>query len=122
MESHDMIEPRNDDRNRTLFDEMAEARAVQAEGNIGRARTCARRAVGMAMREKIGIGPRRNDYASTFINGLYRLAADQSFPNEIRTAAARLVDRSKEDRTSAAINPVHDAEIILKHFETANPT
>ena len=109
-----MSENRNEGRHRTLVDEMAEARAVQAEGNIGRARTCARRAVGMAMREKLGLGAARSDYASTFINGLYRLAEDQNFPEEVRAAAARLVDRSKPDRTSAAINPVEDAEIILK--------
>jgi transcription initiation factor TFIIIB Brf1 subunit/transcription initiation factor TFIIB len=112
-----MHDDRNEKRHRTLADEMAEARAVQAEGNIGRARTCARRAVGMALREKIGIGPKRSDYASTFINGLYRLAEDQNFPAEVRTAAARLVDRSKEDRTSAAVNPVEDAEIILEYFK-----
>lgn len=106
----------NSERNRTLADEMAEARLVQAEGNIGRARTCARRAVGMAMRETLGLGPKRSDYASTFINGLYRMAEDQNFPEKVRAAAARLVDRSKEDRTSAAIDPVHDAEIILKFF------
>lgn len=101
-------------RTRTLADEMAEARAVQAEGNIGRARTCVRRAVGMALREKLGLGPSRSDYASTFINGLYRMAGDKNFPDEVRAAAARLVDRSKEDRTSAAVNPVGDAEVILK--------
>lgn len=111
-----MTADRNDNRHRTLVDEMAEARAVQAEGNIGRARTCARRAVGMAVREKLGLGPKRSDYASTFINGLYRMAEDQNFPEAVRAAAARLVDRSKEDRTSAALNPVEDAEIILKHF------
>lgn len=111
-----MNEDRNDERNRTLADEMAEARAVQAEGNIGRARTCARRAVGMALREKLGLGPSRNDYASTFINGLYRMAEDQNFPEAVRAAAGRLVDRSKPDRTSAAVNPVEDAEIILKFF------
>ncbi len=111
-----MNETRNEERNRTLADEIAEARAVQAEGNIGRARTCARRAVGMAMREKIGIGPSRGDYASTFINGLYRMADDHAFPEEVRAAAGRLVDRSKTDRTSAAVNPVQDAEIIFKYF------
>lgn len=107
---------RNEDRERTLFDEMFEARAVQAEGNIGRARTCARRAVGMALRETLGIGPGARAYATTFINGLYRMAEDAAFPKEVRAAAARLVDRSKPDRTSAAVTPVQDAEIILNHF------
>lgn len=106
----------SNDNERTLFDEMAEARAVQAEGNIGRARTCTRRAVGMAMRETIGIGPGARNYATTFINGLYRLAEDEAFPEDVRAAAARLVDRSKPDRTSAAVTPVQDAEIILRFF------
>lgn len=105
---------------RTLFDEMAEARAVQAEGNIGRARTCARRAAGMAMRETIGIGPGARNYATTFINGLYRMAKDAALPEEVRAAAARLVDRSKPDRTSAAITPVQDAEIILNYLGLNN--
>lgn len=111
-----MNETRNDDRERTLFDEMSEARAVQAEGNIGRARTCARRAVGMALRETLGIGPGARNYATTFINGLYRMAEDAALPKEVRDAAARLVDRSKPDRTSAAVTPVQDAEIILRFF------
>lgn len=111
-----MNKPRNTECERTLVDEMAEARAVQAEGNIGRARTCARRAVGMGMRTTIGIGPEARNYAATFINGLYRMAQDGGFPEEVRSAAARLVDRSKPDRTSAARQPVQDAEIILNHL------
>lgn len=111
-----MNENRNEERNRTRDDEMAEARAAQAEGNIGRARTCARRAVGMALREAVGIGPGARNYATTFINGLYRLAEDEAFPENMRAAAARLVDRSKPDRTSAAVTPVQDAEIILSCF------
>ncbi len=102
---------------RTLQDEIAEARQVQAAGNIGRARTCARRAAGMAMQMTAGIGPRATDYAPTFVEGLRRLAADAHFPPAVREAAARLVDRSDKERRSAAVNPVQDAEIIIDFFQ-----
>ncbi|KAA0221486.1 hypothetical protein EDS67_28335 [candidate division KSB1 bacterium] len=101
---------------RSLRDEMAEARAVQAGGNIGRARTCARRAAGMALRDALGIGPGLQTYASTFIEGLRKLSQDDNYPSKVRDAAARLTDRSKPDRTSASANPVRDAEIIIQHF------
>lgn len=101
---------------RSLQEEIAEARAVQTEGNIGRARTCARRAVGMALRDTLGIGPGLQTYAPTFIEGLRKLAQDNSHPGDVREAAARLTDRSKPDRTSASENPVRDAEVIIKHF------
>ncbi len=101
---------------RTLHEEIAEARQAQAAGNIGRARTCARRAAGMVMQATLGIGPRATDYAPTFIDGLRRLAADAGFPEAMRAAAARLVDRSDKERRSAAQNPVQDAEIIMESF------
>jgi transcription initiation factor TFIIIB Brf1 subunit/transcription initiation factor TFIIB len=103
---------------RTLQEEIAEARQVQAAGNIGRARTCARRAAGMAMQTAIGIGPGATDYAPTFVDGLRRLAADVQFPEAVRQAAARLVDRSDKERRSASHNPVQDAEIIMEFFVT----
>jgi hypothetical protein len=101
---------------RTFADEIVEARMMQATGNIGRARTCARRAVGMLLREKIGIGPGPHHYAPTFILGLRKLASDSAIPDEVRIAAGRLVDRSRPDRTSASAHPVQDAEIIFRHF------
>jgi hypothetical protein len=101
---------------RHVSEEMAEARAVQAQGNLGRARTCARRAVGMVLRESIGIGPGLQCYAPTFIAGLRKLSEDAAYPHDLRAAAARLADRSKPDRTSASENPVRDAEIIIRHL------
>jgi hypothetical protein len=101
---------------RTYVDEIAEARLVQAAGNIGRARTCARRAAGMVLHEKMGLGPGPRHYAPTFILALHKLAVDPAIPREVQAAAARLVDRSKPDRSSASENPVQDAEVIFRHF------
>jgi hypothetical protein len=102
---------------RTLQDEIVEARHAQAAGDLGRARTCARRAVGMAMQATIGIGPGATKYAHTFIDGLRRLTTDTNFPEAVRAAAARLVDRADKDRRSASQNPVQDAEVIIEFFQ-----
>ena len=104
---------------RTSGEEIAEAREAQRAGNIGRARTCARRAVGMVLREKIGLGPGTHDYAPTFILGLHKLATDAAMPPHVRAAAARLSDRAKPDRSSASQDPTGDAEIIFRHFGAA---
>lgn len=102
---------------RTLQDEITEARESQAAGEMGRARTCARRAAGMAMQQTFGIGCMATAYAATFVDGLRRLATDVHFPENVRAAAARLADRAdKETRQSAAINPVQDAEMIITFF------
>jgi hypothetical protein len=102
---------------RILQDEIEQARQAQAAGDMGRARTCARRAAGMVIQATIGIGPGDAKYASTFIVGLRRLAMDAHFPDAVRAAAARLVDRADKNRQSASQNPVQDAEIIIEWFE-----
>ena len=101
---------------RTVKDEMTEARAAFRSGEIGRARTCARRAVGMALRIKYGSG----NYADTFIDALRRMALDESFSTDVRAAAKRLSGRSREDRTSPSRDPVNDASIILKHLQVTS--
>ncbi|MDZ7343261.1 MAG: hypothetical protein ONA90_01980 [candidate division KSB1 bacterium] len=101
---------------------MLEAHRAQAAGDFGRARTCARRAAGMTMQTAIGIGAGVPKYASTFIEGLRRLANDPSFPDHVRQAAGRLIDRAGKDRRSASQNPVQDAEVILKFFEQKRVT
>ena len=101
---------------RTLQEEMVEARHAQAGGDMGRGRTCARRAAGMAMQSAIGIGTRVTDYAATYVNGLRRLAGDANYPERVREAAARLADRVNKERQSASQNPAEDAEIIVNFF------
>ena len=101
---------------RTYEDEIAEARTALAAEDIGRARTCARRAIGMVIQTTLGLGFGAGFYAATYIDALRRLADDSHFPDNVRHAAARLVDRSNKERQSASINPVQDAEIILEFF------
>lgn len=95
--------------------EMKIAREALSNGKIGRSRTAARRAIGMAMQQTLGIGP-QGGYAKTFIDGLKRLADDAEMPEAIRSAAMRLITRVDREYNSPAINPVADAEIIIAHF------
>ncbi len=106
---------------RTLHEEMTEARHAQAAGDMGRCRTCARRAAGMVMQSAIGIGPRATDYAATYVEGLRRLATDANLPPTVREAAGRLADRVNKKRQSASQNPVRDAEIIVEFFLKPHP-
>ncbi len=99
---------------RTYEEEMAEARTALASGEIGRARTCARRAVGMVIQTTLGLGFGSGFYASTYIEALRRMVDDARFPENVRQAATRLVDRSNKEKQSASTNPVQDAEMILE--------
>jgi hypothetical protein len=106
---------------RTLQEEVTEARSAQKAGDMGRGRTCARRAAGMALQSTIGIGPGATDYAPTYVDGLRRLAADANFPASVREAAGRLADRVNKERQSASQNPAQDAEIIVQFFLKPHP-
>jgi hypothetical protein len=106
---------------RTLQEEMTEARHAQAAGDLGRGRTCARRAAGMAIQSAIGIGPHATDYAPTYVEGLRRLAAHANLPKNVREAAGRLVDRVDKEGQSASQNPVQDAQIIVDFFLETPP-
>ena len=99
---------------RTYEEEMAEARTALASGEIGRARTCARRAVGMVIQTTLGLGFGPGFYATTYIEALRRMVDDARFPETVRQAATRLVDRSNKEKQSASTNPVQDAEMILE--------
>jgi len=98
-----------------ISDEMKIARQALANGQIGRSRTAARRAIGMALQQTLGIGP-TGGYAKTFIDGLKRLANDPEMPESVRAAAIRLTTRVDREYSSPAINPVADAELIIAHF------
>lgn len=95
--------------------ELRRAREAQQQGNSGRARTSARRAVGFGLEElqkrTAGI-----NYGRDFIAQLRSLAADPAVPQTAREAADRLQARLTPDFLSRSVNPVDDAEIILAYI------
>jgi len=97
-----------------IHDELQVAREAQAKGQIGRSRAAARRAAGMALQEKLGIGP-REAYATSFVEALKRLANDAARPEAVRHAALRLCTRVDAEYQSPSVDPVADAELIIAY-------
>ena len=97
--------------------EMERAREAQRQGNSGKARTSARRAVGFAVEELQKRFP-GTTYGRDFIAQLRSVAVDPAAPQNAREAADRLQARLTPDFVSRSENPVDDAEIILSYILT----
>ena len=92
--------------------ELQRAREARNAGNEGMARTCARRAVGIAATHL-----QREDVSYTlgrdFISQLRAIVQDGRFSEDVRGAARRLQERIRADFSSPSTDPVNDAETIL---------
>lgn len=90
-------------------------RAVEAEhsGNRGKARTSARRAVGIAVEELQRRLPDTH-YGRDFIGSIRGIALDTSVPEDVRKAADRLQTRLTSEFESPSTNPMEDAKIIIR--------
>ena len=97
--------------------ELMAARLAQAAANAGRARVCARRAAGWAVRAwyQAREGP---GWAGDALKQLRRLSADAAAPEAVRQAAARLVTKvDHEHRVPFDDDPVVDAEKIVSFVQ-----
>ena len=95
--------------------ELAAAREAQAAQNPGRARVCARRAAGWAVRAwyqaREGSG-----WGGDAMKQLTRLRADAGVPEAVRQAATRLLTKVDLDHTLPFDDdPVEDARRIIAH-------
>ena len=93
--------------------ELQRAEAAERSGNSGKARTSARRAVGIALMELQRRVPEKN-YGRDFITQLRGLAGDHSVPEEARLAADRLQARLSPQFESPSKNPIDDAKSIIR--------
>ena len=82
-------------------------------GNAGRARTCARSAVGFALAEWEKRDARKAHGTDT-MDRLRSFAESSDMPAEPRAAAQRLADKLAPDFTSASVHPLNDATIIVQ--------
>lgn len=101
----------------TLIDrELTAAQFAWKEGNEGKARVCARRAVALAAeswlaREAV---PR---WRGDAMEHLRRLQREQSIPVPIRQAAERLATAvTRRQDAPFTVDPISDANIIIAHL------
>lgn len=97
-----------------LETEIGWGREAEAAGNAGRARTCARRSVGIVVTEYQK--RTENKYGNDVMRQLGGLASDTELPQEVRKAAERLQSRLSQDFTSPSEHPLEDALIIVNFF------
>ena len=99
--------------------EMGWAEQAWRQGQEGRARVCARRAAGHAVRvyfQKGGAG----NFAKDALTALKKLATLKDLPQEIRHTAARLVAR-ETDAIGRTTHPLEDAWKLIQHFFPTRP-
>ena len=92
--------------------ELSLARDAEREGNDGKARVCARRAVGKAF--ALSRYPSQPAPAFSTTQILKTISADVTFSEEIREAAGRLAASVAENHgASVSTQPVQDALMII---------
>jgi hypothetical protein len=97
--------------------EFAVAREAQRIGNDGKARVCARRAVGQAIAWYVTKFP-QTKWGADAVRQLQHLKDDVSFSQEVRDAAERLTTKVSDQFTSPfSTDPIQDAKIIITHIE-----
>jgi len=102
---------------KAIQEELRRATQAKIEGNIGKVRTCARRASGLALMEfykqkTINIGK------LNFISLLRMCMEDEAFPDEIRAAAWRLQHPIASNLSSPSVNPIDDATVIINYIQS----
>lgn len=92
--------------------ELSRAREAEKDGNNGRARVCARRAVGKAF--AMSNYPKHQAPALSTTQILNILSADETLAEEIRAAAERLAASVAVDHgESVSVYPLQDALTII---------
>ena len=96
--------------------ELAAAQAAQQDGNHGKARVCARRAVARATEAWLArlLLPRWRGDAMAHLR---QIQQDASFPLPIRQAAERLsTPVTRQHAVPFTMDPVADARLIIAHL------
>ena len=100
--------------------ELAAAQAAQQEGNHGKTRVCARRAVARATEAWLARLPSPR-WRGDAMAHLRKIQQDDSFPLPIRQAAERLsTPVTRQHVAPFTTDPVTDARLIIAHLTTTD--
>ena len=101
-----------------IKEELLLAKQSRLEGNEGRARVCARRAAGAAVKEHLlSKGLIQNQ--ENAIQSLQFLARMDTLPIRVQEAVDWLVQRVNQDHNMPPeVDLIHEAGIVIKYIET----
>lgn len=99
-----------------IEEELAAAQAAQQDGNDGKTRVCARRAVARAAEAWLARLPAPR-WRGDAMAHLRQIQQDSSFPLPIRQAAERLsTSVTRQHAAPFTADPVTDARLIIAHL------
>ena len=97
--------------------ELARGDAAFSAGNAGKARVCARRAIGQAIDSFWTPTAHAAPWPADTLHKLHRIHEDESFSLEVREAAQRLTTKvTQQDTMPFPTDPMADARLIIRHF------
>jgi hypothetical protein len=100
-----------------IHEELLLAKQSRQEGNEGRARVCARRAAGAAVKEYL-IKEGLTENTENAIQALLILGQSESLPARVKNAVEWLVQRVDLDyKMPAEIDLIREAEVIIQYIE-----
>jgi len=100
--------------------ELAAAGAARLDGNDGKARVCARRAVARATEAWLARLPLPR-WRGDAMAHLRQIQQNESFPLPIRQAAERLsTPVTRQHQTPFTTDPIADARLIIDHLSSTN--
>ena len=103
-------------RQALIEQELAAGEAAWSEGNEGKARVCARRAVALSIEGWLERFPVRR-WSGDAMEHLRQIQQDASFPLPIRQAAERLSTKVTQRHAAPfTTDPISDARLIIAHF------
>ena len=100
--------------------ELAAAEAAWKEGNEGKARVCARRAIALSAAGWLERHPAKQ-WRGDAMEHLRQIQQDVSFPLPIREAAERLSTKVTQRHAAPfTTDPISDARMIIAYFSATN--
>ena len=104
-----------------IREELLLAKQSRLEGNEGRARVCARRAAGVAVKLFLDREGLLNG-SENALQALERLHGQSDLPPRVESAANRLIQRVDQNYSlPLEIDLIKEAKIILEYIDQINP-
>jgi len=104
----------------TAHAEIQVGEIAKQNGNLGKARVCARRGCFFAISIWLEFNPKK-DWGDSAMSMLTHLQEDDAIPRNIKDAAERLTKKVDHNfQTDVDIDPLRDGETIIEYFLDKN--